>query len=365
MASSQLIRWDPSAYLSSSELLCIDQQFDRVLRNEKCLVFWTGVNRLLVQCWADKHNLMTLVGALGPLFDSGDPQSPKRRKSSKGWSKYMKGASGRFAEYACKGRRALVLTNPPPNIYGTRTRSTFRSLEEPILTGAFGGSHVIRIDYVHPMVEKASNLQYQIWPVNRSRQWTIFWLAQEKRETRQKRVECEHKEAQQRKEARRREVEEQEKQAQERRDAKRRKVEEQERRAQERRDAKRRKVEEQESGAQKRRDAARQRLEEQHRQAIERINTKQKRMEEQHKQALERMNTKQKCVVEQQRQAIDKRSPRKNNSYEIVESRPWMEAKEVRRYGLMMDSNAAHHPLNTELLGVECERPSLLQQIPE
>lgn len=280
MASSELVRWDPSAYLSSSELLCIDQQFDCVLRNEKCLVFWTGVNRLVVQRWADKHNLITLVRALGPLFDSGDPQSPRRRKSSKGWSKYMKGASGRFAEYACKGRRAIVLTNPPPNVYSTRPHSTFRSLEEPILTGAFDGSHAIRVDYVHPMVEKASNLQYQIWPVNRSSQWTTFWLAQERRRVRQNRVECQHKEAQQRKGAKRRKVEEQERQAQERRDAKGRKVEEQERRAQERRNA------------------ARQKVEEQHRQAIERISAKMKRMEEQHKQVLERMEAKTRRIEE-------------------------------------------------------------------
>ena len=280
MASSELVRWDPSAYLSSSELLCIDQQFDCVLRNEKCLVFWTGVNRLVVQRWADKHNLITLVRALGPLFDSGDPQSPRRRKSSKGWSKYMKGASGRFAEYACKGRRAIVLTNPPPNVYSTRPHSTFRSLEEPILTGAFDGSHAIRVDYVHPMVEKASNLQYQIWPVNRSSQWTTFWLAQERRRLRQNRVECQHKEAQQRKGAKRRKVEEQERQAQERRDAKGRKVEEQERRAQ------------------KRRNAARQKVEEQHRQAIERMSAKMKRMEEQHKQVLERMEAKTRRIEE-------------------------------------------------------------------
>ena len=150
----------------------------------------------------------------------------------------MKGASGRFAEYACKGRRAIVLTNPPPNVYSTRPRSTFRSLEEPILTGAFDGSHAIRVDYVHPMVEKASNLQYRIWPVNRSSQWTTFWLAQERRRVRQNRVECQHKEAQQSKGAKRRKVEEKERQAQGRRDAKRRKVEEQERQAQKRRDAK-------------------------------------------------------------------------------------------------------------------------------
>lgn len=86
----------------------------------------------------------------------------------------MKGASGRFAEYACKGRRAIVLTNPPLDIYSARMRSTFRYLEEPILTGAFGGPKAIRIDYVHPTVEGAADFHYQIWPVNRSSEWTSF-----------------------------------------------------------------------------------------------------------------------------------------------------------------------------------------------
>src|SRR5205807_1891129 len=89
----------------------------------------------------------------GSIVDSRCPNSPRHGKSKKGWPKYMKGASGRLAEYACKGRRAIVLTNPPPDIYSARMRSTFRYLEEPILTGAFGGPKAIRIDYVHPTVE--------------------------------------------------------------------------------------------------------------------------------------------------------------------------------------------------------------------
>ena len=108
--------WDPLVYLNQTELCRIDEQFESVLRNITCLVFWTGLNQPLVQHWADQNGLMTLVGAMGPLFLPQNPKSARTGKTEKGWSKYMKGASGRFAEYACRDRRGVVVTNPPPNI---------------------------------------------------------------------------------------------------------------------------------------------------------------------------------------------------------------------------------------------------------
>lgn len=90
----------------------------------------------------------------------------------------MQGASGRFAEYACRGsRRAIVLTKPPPNIYSIRERSNYQHLEEPILKGAFGGCSTTRIDFVHPTVTGAATFQYQIWPLNKSIEWYAVFRA--------------------------------------------------------------------------------------------------------------------------------------------------------------------------------------------
>lgn len=160
--------WDPLAYLSQSELSYIDNQFDIILQSAACLVFWIGLPLSLVQRWVDQNDLRTLIGAMSSLFDPSNSKSPRLGKTKKGWFKYMKGASGRFAEYVCRGRRAIVLMNPLSDIYSTRTCSIFRHLEELILTEAFGGSRAIRIDYVHSKVAGTADFHYQMWPVNRS-----------------------------------------------------------------------------------------------------------------------------------------------------------------------------------------------------
>ncbi|KAK5454971.1 hypothetical protein LTS15_005691 [Exophiala xenobiotica] len=99
---------------------------------------------------------------MGSLFSDRDAGGARYGKSSKAWSNYMKGASGRFAEYACRGnRQAVILTRPPPNIYSTRQRSNYQQLEEPILKGLFGGPG-------------AATFQYQIWPLDRSSAWYVF-----------------------------------------------------------------------------------------------------------------------------------------------------------------------------------------------
>src|SRR5258706_1053164 len=137
--------WDPLEYLSQGEILSLDERFDYTLGDATCLVFWTGLSPELAQCWAKQYGLQTLTIAMGPLFSDRDLGSARYGKSSKAWSNYMKGASGRFAEYACRdGRQAIVITNPPPNVYSTRERSNYRDIEEPILKGAFGGPGTMR-----------------------------------------------------------------------------------------------------------------------------------------------------------------------------------------------------------------------------
>ncbi len=321
MTCGVTVIWDPFAYLSQSELSRIDEQFDGVLQNETCLVFWTGLDRSLVQRWADRYGLKTLVGALGPLFDSRDPNSPRNGKSTKRWSKYMKGASGRFAEYACKGRRAVVLTSPPPGIYSARKRSTFRYLEEPILKGTFGGPKTIRIDYVHPSVDAAAEFLYQTWPANKSSEWAMFRnnILQKKLEQKAvdytpffdecdknrdcwsgKKVEDEQNMGT-KKDVKRRKVEEERNLAQERGNARWKKAEEQQTRAEEKRETKQRKEREQQELAQEKRDAKRRKVEEQQRQAQEKRGAKRKKAEEQQSQVQARREAKQRKVEEQQK----------------------------------------------------------------
>ena len=174
MAWQRANMWDPLRYLTPEELSQINDQFDHALESAICLVFWTGIPRRLVQEWADERGLKTLTTALGPIMDRKNGNSPRYRKKPKQWSKFMKGASGRYAEYACQSRCAVVLTNPPPNIYSVRKGCTYRLLEEPILKGLCGGPGTLRIDYVHPTVKGAADFRYQMWPRDQSRDWLTF-----------------------------------------------------------------------------------------------------------------------------------------------------------------------------------------------
>ncbi|KIW87441.1 uncharacterized protein Z519_12077 [Cladophialophora bantiana CBS 173.52] len=168
--------WDPLQCCSPEELSRLDERFDYALRDITCLVFWTGISPDRARCWAEQHGLPTLTIAMGPLYSDRGAGSLRHNKSPKAWSKYMKAASGRFAEYACRsGRQAVVLTNPPPGIYSTRERSNYRDLEEPILKGASGGPGTTRIEYVHPLVAGAATFQYQIWPFDNTSAWYIFF----------------------------------------------------------------------------------------------------------------------------------------------------------------------------------------------
>jgi hypothetical protein len=176
MAETQPVsNWNPLDYLSSEELARLDERFDHAIQDARCLVFWTGLSLELARQWAQPLGLQTLTMTMGPLYSGRGVGSARHGKSSKGWSKYMKGASGRFAEYGCrKNRRVIVLTKPPPNIYSTREKSNYQHLEEPILKGVFGGPGTTRIDYVHPTVTGAASFQYQTWPLDKTSEWDIF-----------------------------------------------------------------------------------------------------------------------------------------------------------------------------------------------
>lgn len=158
---------DLSEYLSQSEMIRLNQTFERSLQDDRALVFWTGVSPNLAKDWACMNSLKTLSMAMGALYNDHSHGSLRSQKSPKSWSKYMKGASWIFAQQACHDRCAIVLTNAPPNVYSTRERSNYRDIEEPILKGTEAGRHAIRIEYVHPTVPSAARFRYQIWPAFR------------------------------------------------------------------------------------------------------------------------------------------------------------------------------------------------------
>ena len=62
------------------------------------------------EVWADKHDMVTLTMALGPLMNPEHPLCMKRQKSSSGWSKYIKCASVEFAWHILRGERVIVLS---------------------------------------------------------------------------------------------------------------------------------------------------------------------------------------------------------------------------------------------------------------
>ncbi|EGP82433.1 uncharacterized protein MYCGRDRAFT_51634, partial [Zymoseptoria tritici IPO323] len=162
---------DLSCYFRQDERAELDRVFTATLENDSALVFWTGISPDLAKTWAGKNNLKTLTMAMGALYSDQSAASLRSRKTTKSWSSFMKGASGLFAQHACHGRRAIVLTNPPPNTYSTRLRSNYRDIEEPILKGVGCKVHTIRIDHAHPTVPGAELFVYQTWPEDTSFKW--------------------------------------------------------------------------------------------------------------------------------------------------------------------------------------------------
>jgi len=131
-------------HLSEAEVTEIAHQFQSLSRKEGCHVFWTGTGRELAQKWADQHDMRTLTTMMGPLMDPRHPSCRKASKSSTEWRKYIRGASGLFAEFARGDELVTVLTRPPPQIYSDREYSNYRNIDEPILKGFFGGRPLAR-----------------------------------------------------------------------------------------------------------------------------------------------------------------------------------------------------------------------------
>jgi hypothetical protein len=157
-------------YLTIEEQLQIGQQFhDTWRRNNQ--VLWSGMLREDAQRWADAHDMETLTTAMGPLMTPNHPQCLRTRKSEKGWSKYMKGASAVFAWYISRGEKATVLTPPPPERFHPSGLTNYQAIEEPILKGRKESGDMLRIEMVHPTVEGAENFSYQIWPVDETSTW--------------------------------------------------------------------------------------------------------------------------------------------------------------------------------------------------
>jgi hypothetical protein len=128
--------------------------------------------RKYAQDWADKHDMATLTTAMGPLMTLEHPLCLQRQKSSGEWSKYIKGASAVFAwQHILRGERVIVLSLPPPERFHPSGQTNYQAIEEPILKGKKEGGARLRLEIVHPMVEEAENLIYQIWPVDQTNTW--------------------------------------------------------------------------------------------------------------------------------------------------------------------------------------------------
>ncbi|ETN36738.1 uncharacterized protein HMPREF1541_09016 [Cyphellophora europaea CBS 101466] len=166
--------FDPLEYVTEKELNDIDAQLASALAGVDVVLFWTGIDWAYAQKWSAIWGIKTLTVAMGPLMDSSNPNSPKAQRG-KSYSRYVKGASGRFAQYASQHCRVLVLTNPPPCVYSSRENNTYQRLEEPILKGHCGNAPVRRIDYLHPTVDGAAHVTYQVWPFDKTQDWTGYF----------------------------------------------------------------------------------------------------------------------------------------------------------------------------------------------
>jgi hypothetical protein len=160
---SLLVSDNDLKYLTREEAEQIIEWFKEIPQSYDRLVFWTGIPREWVQQWADDHSMLTLTSAMGPLMDRTDQRCLRLIKKPKKWSKYIKGASVIFARYACRRGIVRVLTLPPSWAEFIRPRSTYRTIEEPILKGALGCCCAVQIHTVH-LLTTLEELEYQTWP---------------------------------------------------------------------------------------------------------------------------------------------------------------------------------------------------------
>ena len=154
---------DDLKYLTQEEAEQIIARFMEIPRSYDRLAFWTGIPREWVQQRADEHGMLTLTSAMGPLMDRKDLRCLRRYKELEEWSKYIKGACGIFARYACKRGIVRVLTLPPSWAGFIRPESTYRNIEEPVLKGRSGCCCAVLINTVH-LLTTLEELEYQTWP---------------------------------------------------------------------------------------------------------------------------------------------------------------------------------------------------------
>jgi hypothetical protein len=150
-------------YLTPEEAEQIIDRFKKIPQSYDRLLFWTGIPREWAQQWADDHGMLTLTSAMGPLMDGTDQRCLRRDKKLEEWSKYVKGASGIFARYACRRGIVRVLTLPPFWAEFIRPESTYRTIEEPVLKGTLGCCCAVQINTVH-LLATLGELEYQTWP---------------------------------------------------------------------------------------------------------------------------------------------------------------------------------------------------------
>jgi hypothetical protein len=152
-------------YLTGEEAEQIIEWFKEIPQSYDRLVFWTGIPTEWAQQWADEHGMLTPTSAMGPLMDRKNPCCLRRFKELEEWSKYVKGASGIFARYACRRGMVRVLTLPPSWAEFIRPGSTYRTTEEPVLKGAPGCCYAVHIHAVHLLTTRGE-LEYQTWLEN-------------------------------------------------------------------------------------------------------------------------------------------------------------------------------------------------------
>jgi hypothetical protein len=180
-------------YLSVEEEHGICDQFQGSSWRCNGQVLWSGIQRDLAQQWADAHGMQTLTTAMGSLMDPEHPKCLKNAKTTKNWSKYVKGASALFAWHISRGEMVTVLLPPPPERFHPSGLTNYQAIEEPIVKGENGGRAVLRIEIVHPTVHGAENFRYQVWPVDETCKWIEhFGILNMKRRWREIRINSEN-----------------------------------------------------------------------------------------------------------------------------------------------------------------------------
>lgn len=185
--STRGIDWEEA--LSQAEVEEIMAQFMKATNASGRLVFWSGMPRERAQQWADDHDMLTLSTMMGPLMDKSSSRCPKHRKGRKQWRKYIKGASSLFAKRACDGSTVRVLLPPPSGQDCIRDASTYRTIEEPILKGSIAQHCATQINFIHPMIDRAEDFEYQIWPESHLHDWLrLYGMTPTKVESRSQKV---------------------------------------------------------------------------------------------------------------------------------------------------------------------------------